>query len=148
MSSINSRSDEDDDYHDNGDDQEEQEDIAAKNLVKECAARADKIRRSIAAMMKERSMSRENCRGGNSNNGMNASSSSSSSSSTLPAQRRGSAKSVLVNVQEGHALFDYKFKLKDYQLTGLNWLIQLRENNINGILADEMGLGKTVQALA
>ena len=148
MSSINSRSDEDDDYHDNGDDQEEQEDIAAKNLVKECAARADKIRRSIAAMMKERSMSRENCRGGNSNNGMNASSSSSSSSSTLPAQRRGSAKSILVNVQEGHALFDYKFKLKDYQLTGLNWLIQLRENNINGILADEMGLGKTVQALA
>lgn len=29
-------------------------------------------------------------------------------------------------------------KLRDYQLAGLNWLIRLYENGINGILADEM----------
>jgi hypothetical protein len=29
-----------------------------------------------------------------------------------------------------------------YQLDGLNWMIRLEENGINGILADEMGLGK------
>lgn len=28
-------------------------------------------------------------------------------------------------------------KLRDYQLAGLNWLIRLYENGINGILADE-----------
>ena len=39
-------------------------------------------------------------------------------------------------------------KLKDYQLTGLNWLISLYENGINGILADEMGLGKTIQTIS
>lgn len=29
-------------------------------------------------------------------------------------------------------------KLRDYQVRGLNWLISLYENGINGILADEM----------
>lgn len=29
-------------------------------------------------------------------------------------------------------------KMRPYQLQGLNWLVQLYENNINGILADEM----------
>lgn len=29
-------------------------------------------------------------------------------------------------------------KLRDYQTRGLNWLISLYENGINGILADEM----------
>ncbi|XWS39063.1 hypothetical protein CRYUN_Cryun18bG0017900 [Craigia yunnanensis] len=29
-------------------------------------------------------------------------------------------------------------KMRDYQLSGLNWLIRLYENGINGILADEM----------
>lgn len=28
--------------------------------------------------------------------------------------------------------------MRDYQLYGLNWLIKLYENGINGILADEM----------
>lgn len=32
--------------------------------------------------------------------------------------------------------------LRNFQLTGLNWLISLYEKNCNGILADEMGLGK------
>lgn len=39
-------------------------------------------------------------------------------------------------------------KLKDYQLDGLEWLITLYENGLNGILADEMGLGKTIQCIA
>lgn len=39
-------------------------------------------------------------------------------------------------------------KLRDYQLRGLNWLILLYENGINGILADEMGLGKTLQTIS
>lgn len=33
-------------------------------------------------------------------------------------------------------------KMRDYQLEGLNWMIRLQENGVNGILADEMGLGK------
>lgn len=32
-------------------------------------------------------------------------------------------------------------QLKEYQLTGLQWLVSLYNNNLNGILADEMGLG-------
>ena len=35
--------------------------------------------------------------------------------------------------------------MRDYQIRGLNWMISLAENGINGILADEMGLGKTLQ---
>jgi SWI/SNF-related matrix-associated actin-dependent regulator of chromatin subfamily A member 5 len=31
--------------------------------------------------------------------------------------------------------------MRKYQLDGLNWLVKLHDNNINGILADEMGLG-------
>ncbi|KAG8853728.1 hypothetical protein FRB91_004430 [Serendipita sp. 411] len=39
-------------------------------------------------------------------------------------------------------------ELKDFQLTGLNWLAFLWHNGDNGVLADEMGLGKTVQTVA
>uniref|UniRef100_A0A8D9BFX2 ATP-dependent helicase brm n=1 Tax=Cacopsylla melanoneura TaxID=428564 RepID=A0A8D9BFX2_9HEMI len=38
-------------------------------------------------------------------------------------------------------------KLKEYQVKGLEWLVSLYNNNLNGILADEMGLGKTVQTI-
>lgn len=38
--------------------------------------------------------------------------------------------------------------LKQYQIQGLNWLISLYEQGINGILADEMGLGKTIQCIS
>lgn len=38
--------------------------------------------------------------------------------------------------------------LRDYQLEGLNWMINLHDSGISGILADEMGLGKTVQSIA
>jgi SWI/SNF-related matrix-associated actin-dependent regulator of chromatin subfamily A member 5 len=33
--------------------------------------------------------------------------------------------------------------LREYQLQGLNWLIHLYDNGINGILADEMVRGPT-----
>ncbi|KAF8572435.1 hypothetical protein P879_00003 [Paragonimus westermani] len=39
-------------------------------------------------------------------------------------------------------------EMRDYQIRGLNWMIQLHHDNINGILADEMGLGKTLQTIA
>lgn len=38
--------------------------------------------------------------------------------------------------------------MRDYQVRGLNWLVNLYENGINGILADEMGLGKTLQSIS
>jgi SWI/SNF-related matrix-associated actin-dependent regulator of chromatin subfamily A member 5 len=38
--------------------------------------------------------------------------------------------------------------MRDYQLQGLNWMIHLYDNGINGILADEMGLGKTLQTIS
>ncbi|KAG6837496.1 hypothetical protein H0H93_008421 [Arthromyces matolae] len=38
-------------------------------------------------------------------------------------------------------------ELKDFQLTGLNWLAYSWSKGVNGILADEMGLGKTVQTV-
>uniref|UniRef100_A0A8C5M0B9 SWI/SNF related BAF chromatin remodeling complex subunit ATPase 4 n=1 Tax=Leptobrachium leishanense TaxID=445787 RepID=A0A8C5M0B9_9ANUR len=37
--------------------------------------------------------------------------------------------------------------LKQYQVKGLEWLVSLYNNNLNGILADEMGLGKTIQTI-
>lgn len=39
-------------------------------------------------------------------------------------------------------------RLKDYQKRGLEWLVSLYDQGINGMLADEMGLGKTVQAIS
>lgn len=36
-------------------------------------------------------------------------------------------------------------KLRQYQMVGLQWMVSLYNNHLNGILADEMGLGKTVQ---
>ncbi|KAF0990376.1 hypothetical protein HZS_6206, partial [Henneguya salminicola] len=39
-------------------------------------------------------------------------------------------------------------RMRDYQIRGLNWLISLYNNGINGILADEMGLGKTLQTIS
>ncbi|KAG8660293.1 hypothetical protein MANES_02G141700v8 [Manihot esculenta] len=39
-------------------------------------------------------------------------------------------------------------KLRDYQLEGLNFLVNSWRNDTNVILADEMGLGKTVQSVS
>ncbi len=38
--------------------------------------------------------------------------------------------------------------LRDYQVTGFNWLSSLAHYGLGGILADDMGLGKTLQVLA
>ncbi|KAL0945551.1 hypothetical protein HGRIS_014712 [Hohenbuehelia grisea] len=38
--------------------------------------------------------------------------------------------------------------LKDYQIKGLQWMVSLYNNRLNGILADEMGLGKTIQTIS
>lgn len=45
-------------------------------------------------------------------------------------------------------LLSSEMKLAPYQLVGLNWLILMHSQNINGILGDEMGLGKTIQTIA
>jgi len=39
-------------------------------------------------------------------------------------------------------------ELRDYQITGLNWLAYSWAQDQNGILADEMGLGKTLQTIS
>ncbi|KAF0267749.1 ISWI chromatin-remodeling complex ATPase HuISW1 [Hanseniaspora uvarum DSM 2768] len=39
-------------------------------------------------------------------------------------------------------------ELRPYQIQGLNWMIELFNNNLSGILADEMGLGKTLQTVS
>ena len=38
--------------------------------------------------------------------------------------------------------------LKNYQLIGLEWMVSLYNNKLNGVLADEMGLGKTIMTIA
>ncbi|KAK6929997.1 SNF2, N-terminal [Dillenia turbinata] len=39
-------------------------------------------------------------------------------------------------------------ELRPYQLEGLQWMLSLFNNNLNGILADEIGLGKTIQTIS
>ncbi|KIM38257.1 hypothetical protein M413DRAFT_447993 [Hebeloma cylindrosporum] len=39
-------------------------------------------------------------------------------------------------------------QMRGYQLQGLNWMVSLHHNGLNGILADEMGLGKTLQTIS
>ncbi len=43
---------------------------------------------------------------------------------------------------------DASLQLRDYQLDGVNWLIQAWCRWNSGILADEMGLGKTIQIIS
>lgn len=38
--------------------------------------------------------------------------------------------------------------MRGYQLDGLEWMVALYKNAVNGILADEMGLGKTIQLIS
>ncbi|KAK3527644.1 hypothetical protein QTP86_030577 [Hemibagrus guttatus] len=57
------------------------------------------------------------------------------------------ATNILVRFEESPS-YVKNGTLRDYQIRGLNWMISLYENGINGILADEMGLGKTLQTIA
>ena len=38
--------------------------------------------------------------------------------------------------------------LREYQVTGVRWLLSLRQNGFGGCLADDMGLGKTLQVIS
>eukprot|EP00762_Andalucia_godoyi_P005403 ANDGO_08372.mRNA.1 Protein PHOTOPERIOD-INDEPENDENT EARLY FLOWERING 1 len=60
----------------------------------------------------------------------------SSSSGKLPRVVPGT--SVLLNPA---------LSLREYQCSGVRWLLNLYEHKLNGILADEMGLGKTIQTI-
>lgn len=57
------------------------------------------------------------------------------------------AKSELIQFDES-PFFIKNGAMRNYQVHGLNWLISLNENGLNGILADEMGLGKTIQTIS
>ncbi|KAI8900340.1 SNF2 family N-terminal domain-containing protein [Globomyces pollinis-pini] len=45
-------------------------------------------------------------------------------------------------------IINNKFTLKQYQLTGISWMLMLHDQKLGGILADEMGLGKTAQVVS
>lgn len=47
-----------------------------------------------------------------------------------------------------HPPFLLRGTLRPYQQMGMEWLISLYNNQVNGILADEMGLGKTIQTIS
>ncbi|KAH8739550.1 Swr1p like SWI/SNF2 family Atpase [Cryptosporidium ryanae] len=44
--------------------------------------------------------------------------------------------------------FLLRLSMREYQHTGLTWLVKLYRGGLNGILADEMGLGKTIQTIS
>jgi SWI/SNF-related matrix-associated actin-dependent regulator of chromatin subfamily A member 5 len=55
----------------------------------------------------------------------------------------------LVRITEQPVLLSHaRGKMRDYQLEGLNWMVNLYIKGINGVLADEMGLGKTLQTIS
>ena len=68
--------------------------------------------------------------------------SSSSPSSLSPAETVSDSRFTSLNalVAPGQSLFMY-------QAVGVDWLISLFENGLNGVIADEMGLGKTLQCI-
>ncbi|XP_076126926.1 putative global transcription activator SNF2L2 isoform X4 [Alosa pseudoharengus] len=59
----------------------------------------------------------------------------------------GVAHAVIERVEKQSTLL-VNGSLKHYQVQGLEWMVSLYNNNLNGILADEMGLGKTIQTIA
>ncbi|XP_045889796.1 probable global transcription activator SNF2L2 isoform X1 [Micropterus dolomieu] len=59
----------------------------------------------------------------------------------------GVAHAVIERVEKQSSLL-INGTLKHYQTQGLEWMVSLYNNNLNGILADEMGLGKTIQTIA
>ncbi|EGV62041.1 Putative ATPase [Yamadazyma tenuis] len=63
-------------------------------------------------------------------------------------KRNGNVLEMLTSKQSSRQPKLVKGTMKPYQLEGLNWLIRLYENGLNGILADEMGLGKTLQCIS
>ncbi|CAO1622803.1 unnamed protein product [Sympodiomycopsis kandeliae] len=72
------------------------------------------------------------------------------SSGMVPSrsQNYGDKRPKYVRMTEQPQYLSKGGQLKDFQVTGLNWLAYQWSQNENGILADEMGLGKTVQSVA
>lgn len=72
------------------------------------------------------------------------------SSGMQPArsQNYGTNRPKYVRMSEQPAYLSAGGQLKEFQVTGLNWLAYLWSQAENGILADEMGLGKTVQSVS
>uniref|UniRef100_A0A671WRK1 SWI/SNF related BAF chromatin remodeling complex subunit ATPase 2 n=1 Tax=Sparus aurata TaxID=8175 RepID=A0A671WRK1_SPAAU len=66
---------------------------------------------------------------------------------TSSASYYGVAHAVIERVEKQSSLL-INGTLKHYQIQGLEWMVSLYNNNLNGILADEMGLGKTIQTIA
>lgn len=64
------------------------------------------------------------------------------------AQQLERAVAAGAGVKEQPPILSSSLKLTGYQMVGLNWLVVLYSQGVNGILADEMGLGKTVQIIA
>ncbi|KAA1107890.1 hypothetical protein PGTUg99_029471 [Puccinia graminis f. sp. tritici] len=60
----------------------------------------------------------------------------------------GKSRPVFDRIKEQPKYIKVGGTLKDFQVTGLNWLAYVWHKGQNGILADEMGLGKTVQTCA
>jgi len=52
-----------------------------------------------------------------------------------------------LELQEQPKMINPDLKLTQYQMIGLNWLVLMHKQSLNGILADEMGLGKTIQTI-
>jgi len=63
----------------------------------------------------------------------------------LPTQRPADIQRLPLMDQQPFDLFKPGLLLRDYQLSGVNWLIASWRNSNSSILADEMGLGKTIQ---
>lgn len=66
----------------------------------------------------------------------------------LMEEVKASEKASTVTRFESSPFYIKGGEMRDYQVRGLNWMISLYENGINGILADEMGLGKTLQTIS
>lgn len=64
------------------------------------------------------------------------------------AQQLERAVAAGAGVKEQPQILSSNMKLTGYQMVGLNWLVVLYSQGVNGILADEMGLGKTVQIIS
>jgi len=55
---------------------------------------------------------------------------------------------AMLELSEQPKSLNQNYRLSMYQLIGLNWLVLMHKQSLNGILADEMGLGKTIQTIA
>ncbi|XP_069702847.1 SWI/SNF-related matrix-associated actin-dependent regulator of chromatin subfamily A containing DEAD/H box 1 homolog [Periplaneta americana] len=68
--------------------------------------------------------------------------------SKLAAQMERAVAAGASSVMKQPSLLSPSLTLAGYQMVGLNWLLVMHSQGLNGILADEMGLGKTVQVIA